>query len=421
MKTPYGFTNSLGYVYGSPNPFFYRGEEALGLQFSTNASLELQIRKLKGVKWSQPQKCWYLPLSKASYEQIKLALGSLATIDNQALRAYLQKRKQVVAINAPSKGINSSGTMGLVATQRKPPVLTPAWHLSPENRAALLQFLEHLILKSYSPSTINTYRKEFLQLLQLLKDKPVYELSPEELRRYMIYIIHKQRVSENTAHSRLNALKFYFEGVLGREKFFFDIPRPKKPFILPKVLAEGEISRLFNAVRPLKHKAILFTAYSCGLRVSEVIALKWKHIDRERGQILIEQAKGKKDRYVTLSPILEDILVSYYRKAAVKPILYVFEGTVPGTPYSARSAQIIFQQARAKAGIRKEVSFHALRHSFATHLLEKGTDVRYIQEVLGHFSIKTTTRYLHVAREKLVVIESPLDSLWQKGDINWEV
>ena len=401
-------------------PFFYRGEEALGLQFSPDASLELQVRKLKGVKWSGPQKLWYLPLSKASYEQIKAALGALVTLDDQALRAYLQKRKQVLAINAPLQTNHSPGAHPLVASQRKPPMLTPAWGLSPENRAALLQFLEHLTLKAYSPSTINTYRKEFLQLLQLLKHKPVYELSPEDLRRYMLYIIHRQKVSENTAHSRLNALKFYFEGVLKREKFFFDIPRPKKPFILPKVLAEGEISRLFNAVRPLKHKAILFTAYSCGLRVSEVIGLKWKHIDRERGQILIEQAKGKKDRYVTLSPILEDILISYYRKSTVKPTVYVFEGTVPGTPYSARSAQIIFQQARAKAGIRKEVSFHALRHSFATHLLEKGTDVRYIQEVLGHFSIKTTTRYLHVAREKLVVIESPLDSLWQKGDINWE-
>ena len=223
--------------------------------------------------------------------------------------------------------------------------------------------------------------------------------------------MEKRGIGENTAHSRLNALKFYFEGVLKREKFFWEIPRPKKPFILPKVLAEGEISCLFNAVRPLKHKAILFAAYSCGLRVSEVIALKWKHIDRERSQILIEQAKGKKDRYVTLSPVLKAILISYYRKAAPRPALYVFEGTAQGTPYSARSAQIIFQQARLRAGIKMHLTFHALRHSFATHLLEKGTAVRYIQEVLGHFSIKTTTRYLHVAREKLVVIQRALDCL----------
>ena len=237
----------------------------------------------------------------------------------------------------------------------------------------------------------------------------------------MVYAMEKQGIKENTAHSRLNALKFYFEQVLGREKFFWEIPRPKKPLLLPKVLSEGELSRLFNAAGYLKHKAILFTAYSAGLRVSEVIRLQWKHIDRQRGQILIQQAKGKKDRYVILSPILEDILISYYKKSGKKPLKYVFESTTAGTPYSIRSAQAVFQQAKVKAGIKKEIGFHSLRHSFATHLLEKGTDVKYIQELLGHFSIKTTTRYLHVAREKLVVIESPLDQLWKQGGIDWDV
>ena len=186
------------------------------------------------------------------------------------------------------------------------------------------------------------------------------------------------------------------------------------------MLSEKELSRLFNSVLFLKHKAILFTAYSAGLRVSEIINLQWKHIDRQRGQILIEQAKGKKDRYVILSPILEDILIAYYRKCKTKPVKYVFESAVPGQSYSARTAQAVFQQAKQKAGIKKDVSFHSLRHSFATHLLEKGTDVRYIQELLGHFSIKTTTRYLHVAKEKLVVIESPLDNLWKQGGIEWD-
>lgn len=236
----------------------------------------------------------------------------------------------------------------------------------------------------------------------------------------MVYAMEKKGIKESTAHSRLNALKFYFEQVLGREKFFWEIPRPKKPFVLPKVLSEYELSRLFNAAKYLKHKAILFTAYSAGLRVSEIISLQWKHIDRNRGQILIEQAKGKKDRYVVLSPILEDVLISYYRKSKIKPEKYVFESQAPGMPYSARSAQAVFQQAKEKAGIKKEIGFHSLRHSFATHLLEKGTDVRYIQDLLGHFSIKTTTRYLHVAKEKLVAIESPLDSLWKKGDIEWD-
>ena len=186
------------------------------------------------------------------------------------------------------------------------------------------------------------------------------------------------------------------------------------------MLSQTELSQLFNAAENLKHKAILFTAYSAGLRVSEIVNLQWKHLDKSRGQILIEQAKGKKDRYVTLSPVLEDILISYYKKSKIKPVKYVFESMNVGEAYSARSAQAIFQHAKVKAGIKKEIGFHSLEHSFATHLLEKGTNVKYIQELLGHFSIKTTTRYLHVAMDRLVAIESPLDNLWKKGEIKWD-
>lgn len=411
-------------VYGhscSKTPLYHRGKENIAIDAPNKGDINLAIRKLPGVRWSQTNKLWYMPWGKASYDDIVAALKPLAEIDASELARYLQKKQQVAIANqcAETPAPESEGYVILPSGQ-KPLVLTPAWQLSPENLQALNQFVERLKLRAYSTSTITTYRKEFLQLLVLLKTKPVHELTPDDLKRYMLYITQKQGVSENTAHSRLNALKFYFEQVLRREKFFWEIPRPKKPLLLPKVLGETELSRLFNAVGCLKHKAILFTAYSCGLRVSEVIHLQWKHIDRDRGQILIEQAKGKKDRYVSLSPILEDILISYYKKCKVRPLKYVFESTTPGRPYSARSAQLIFQQAKAKAGIQKEISFHSLRHSFATHLLEKGTDVRYIQEVLGHFSIKTTTRYLHVAREKLVVIESPLDSLWKKGGIDWD-
>jgi site-specific recombinase XerD len=343
----------------------------------------------------------------------KLSKDNLALkeyiIDNSELENYVLKKEQVLS-TFPEEA------------RRKQAIKysSPGLKLSEENLLALERFVQQLKLKGYSLSTIRTYRNEFLQLLQLLKSKSVDELTTDDLRRYMLYIREKEGLTENTAHSRINAIKFYFEKVLGREKFFWDIPRPKKPLQLPKVMSENEIARLFNAATNLKHKAILFTAYSAGLRVSEIISLKWKHLDRKRGQILIERAKGKKDRYVHLSPVLEDILTSYYRKSKVKPVEYVFESNIAGQPYSDRSAQAIFQQAKAKAGIKKDIGFHSLRHSFATHLLEKGTDVRYIQELLGHFSIKTTTRYLHVAKEKLVVIESPLDSLFKQGGIKWD-
>jgi len=164
---------------------------------------------------------------------------------------------------------------------------------------------------------------------------------------------------------------------------------------------------------------MLFSAYSAGLRVSEIAALEIKHIDSERMQIFISQAKGKKDRYVTLSPVLLDILRAYIKIYKPKPITYLFESERTGTAYPTRTIQRIFQLAKEKAGIKKEVGIHSLRHSFATHLLEKGTDIKYIKEILGHFDIRTTERYLHVSKKELVNIISPLEDLWRKGKINW--
>lgn len=394
-------------------PLLHKGCENIAILAPNEAGLNLSIRKLQKVKWSQTNRCWYVPLNEGSFQKVLASFEGLAAIDSTILERYLQKKKEVIKTLPVLSGLKED-------KKELPLFNSPAWKLSKENLIALQRFVEQLKLKAYSVSTIKTYRNEFLQLLQLLKKKHVNDLTADDLRRYFLYCLEKLRLTENTLHSRINAVKFYFEQVLKREKFFWEIPRPKKPMKLPKVLSEQEVSRLFNAAKFLKHKAILFTAYSAGLRVSEIINLQWKHIDRLRGQILIEQAKGKKDRFVGLSPVLEDVLIAYYRKCKIKPLKYVFESDVQGQPYSARSAQAVFQQSKQKAGIQKEVGFHSLRHSFATHLLEKGTDVRFIQELLGHFSIKTTTRYLHVAKEKLVVIESPLDSLWKQGGIDWD-
>jgi integrase/recombinase XerD len=218
----------------------------------------------------------------------------------------------------------------------------------------------------------------------------------------------------------MNALKFYYEQVLKKEKFFWEIPRPKKPNQLPKVLSENEIGRMFNAISNIKHKAILFTAYSAGLRVSEVINLKIKDVDSGRMQLLIEKSKGKKDRYVGLSILLLDVLRAYLQACKPMPKKYVFENPLKaGEQYSTRSAQQIFQDAKEKARINKDVGIHSLRHSFATHLLEKGIDIRYIKDLLGHFSIKTTEKYLHVKRETLVNIPNVLDELNKTLTLEW--
>jgi site-specific recombinase XerD len=388
-------------------PLFHRGQEQIGIFFEKNEEIHLLVKKIKGVKWSQTHKCWYVPLNAAAHTLIREALAAKTNLDASLLKAYLNKRKAVQST--------------VVATAQKPtgkPMpASGAWKLSEENLEALRKFVEHLQLKAYSASTIKTYRNEFLQLLQLLKNRPVNELTPDDLRRYFLYCFEKLKLTENSLHSRMNAIKFYFEQVLRGERFFWEIPRPKRPNQLPRLLNEIELEKLFNALTNKKHKAMLFTAYSAGLRVSEIVNLKLKDIDSSRMQIFIERAKGKKDRYVNLSPVLLDVLRSYVK--AHKPKIFLFESEASGSAYPSRTVQQIFANAKHKAGIKKDVGIHSLRHSFATHLLDKGTDIRFIKELLGHFDIRTTERYLHVSKKQLVNIISPLDDLWNKGKIDW--
>ena len=209
----------------------------------------------------------------------------------------------------------------------------------------------------------------------------------------------------------MNALKFYYEQVLRREKFFWEIPRPKKRLILPKIISKERIAALINAIENKKHKTIIMLTYACGLRVSEVVSLKVNNIDSARRVIYVINAKGKKDRVVTLSPSMLIMLREYYK--VYKPKEHLFEGQFENEHLSERSIQAVIQRAKLKAGIRQPGSMHMLRHSFATHLLEKGIDVTFIQKLLGHNNIKTTLGYLHVTNKDLVNIISPLEDIEQ--------
>ena len=270
------------------------------------------------------------------------------------------------------------------------------------------RFQEHLVLKGYSTSTLRTYSTEFAQLLYVMKGNPIQELTTERLRSYFLYCHEKLKLSESEIHSRMNAVKFYFEQVLHRQKMFFDIPRPKKKLLLPKMLNKAEIKKIIAATENPKHALILKVCYGMGLRVSEVVALKLSDIDSAEMLVRIEQGKGKKDRIAVLPESLLPELREYYLN--YRPKVYLFEGQEGGA-YSVRSAQAVFKKAMEKAGIRKKVGIHGLRHSFATHLLETGTDIRFIQELLGHNSIKTTQIYTHVTDLSKSKIKSPLDSL----------
>lgn len=382
-------------------PLHHRGQEVIGIYFKNEADLNLLIRKLPGVKWSQTNKCWYVPLNQNSYNYLCEAFKEKGNLDTGAIDDYLKKRKQVEKTIPLSAEKDTSKAI----------VASPAWKLSNDNLAALAKFAEQLKLKAYSPSTIKTYRNEFLQLLQLLKKKPVQDLTTDDLRRYFIFCFEKLHLSENTLHSRINAIKFYFEQVLGREKFFWEIPRPKKKNELPKMFNQDEVTAIINCVSNKKHKTMLMLAYSAGLRVSEVVALKTGDVDSKRMTIMIRQAKGKKDRLVGLSPLLLVMLREYAKKYKPKKDGFLFEGSTKGEGYSTRSLQEVLQAAKKKAGILKRGSIHSLRHSFATHLVDRGTDISMIQKLLGHNSIKTTLRYLHTSNKDLLKIISPLDDL----------
>jgi site-specific recombinase XerD len=207
----------------------------------------------------------------------------------------------------------------------------------------------------------------------------------------------------------LNAIKFYFEQVLRREKFFFEeIPRPQKRMILPKVLSKEDITRIFVHVDNPKHLLMLKLCYGMGLRVSEIVNLKITNIDSKRMLVHIENAKGKKDRYVALPSSILDNLRKYYH--TYRPKTYLFEGQYGGQ-YAIRSIQNVFKNAMEKAKINKTVGIHGLRHSYATHLMESGTDMTFIQKLLGHSNIKTTEIYAKVGIRQLGNVKSPLDDL----------
>lgn len=347
---------------------FYLGihkeKEVIWISFPKNNDLIASLKKQVKAKWSQSQKCWYV--------------------------SDLAHYRELFGLEAKS--------IGKYAFQK----------IDLANQSAFERFREQLALKGYSPNTVKTYCLEFAQFLYVLKSHPATDISEEQLRSYCLYCIQKLKLSETQMHSRLNALKFYYEQILHRDKFFVDIPRPKKPSLLPRVLSVADVRALFNATKNSKHLLMLKLCYGMGLRVSEVVKLKINHIDNQRMQVLIAAAKGKKDRYVALPESIREELRTYYLE--YHPKEYLFEGQYGGQ-YAIRSVQAVFEHAMRKARINKPVGIHCLRHSYATHLLEYGTDISHIQKLLGHQNIKTTQIYTHVSQNTLTGVKSPLDRL----------
>lgn len=341
----------------TPSSALHYHREVVKLSFQKNPELTEIVKKHEG-KWSKTLNSWYVPKSKSLLVKIIKEIGS-------------------------AKGIDL-------------------------DREEIKELKRRLALKSYSTNTVRTYTQAFSLFLDHFYGRDVCTISKHEIETYLLLLAREKEYSESAIHSMVNAIKFYYEQVLKQPKAYYDVERPKKPIQLPRMFSKEDIEMLLKVTTNIKHKTILMVCYSSGLRVSEVASLKVTAIDSKRMVINILNAKGKKDRIVPLSEITLKYLRAYY--LAYKPKEYMFEGE-QGGPYSTRSIQAILKQAKEKAKINKPGSVHALRHSYATHLLDKGLDITYIQKLLGHNDLKTTLRYLHVTIRDLSMIKSPLDDL----------
>lgn len=263
-----------------------------------------------------------------------------------------------------------------------------------------------LELRGLSPHTQESYLRQ-VSLFSRHFNKSPRHLGEREIKEYLLYLVREKKSSPGTVTQCYSALKFFYARTLRRKWVIEGVPRIKRERSLPVVLDREEVESLFSVTKNIKHRAILMLIYSSGLRLTEAAHLKVSDIDSKRMVIRIRQSKGNKDRYTILSKVaLEELREYWYR---YRPKGWLFAGRFTDKPLTGRSIQRVFIKAKDRAGIKKPATVHTLRHSFATHLLEAGTDLRHIQLLLGHMSLRTTAVYLHVSRKELIRIVSPLD------------
>lgn len=363
-----------------------RNTNVLTIGFIFDIEIKKRIKSLDNIKWSQTLRSYYLELS---LENLRIVFKHLKNpkweIDYTELQPFIEKRK--------------------VEEKQKSHLIK---NVPDSTKLDLRKFRKWLNQKRLSENTINTYVDVTTTYIKyaLLKKVDIFSTKVVEAFSYDYIFVPNKSVSYQNQF--ISGIKKFFE-YKGYSYEEIQIERPRKEKKLPIVLSANEVKSIFNTITNLKHKALLTLLYSAGLRIGEAINLEITDIDSQRMLIHIKQAKGKKDRYTLLSPAFVKILRDYY--LAYKPEKYLFEGQ-KGGKYSNTSAQKVLKNALFKAGIRKKITLHSLRHSFATHLLEKGTDIRYIQELLGHSSPKTTMIYTHVTETSLKKIKNPFDDLF---------
>ena len=338
----------------------HKKEKRIAVYFEKNAELIVRIKKLTGSRWSQTLGVWHLP----------------DTVENR-------ERFHLVSL---SHSLPST-----------------------EGIEQLKKYIQWLSSKRYSSNTIKTYSEALKSFLVFYREKTIADITNEDVIIYNNEYILKNNLSSSYQNQIVNAIKLFFSTVRGAKIEIDKIHRSKRSKILPNVLSKEEIKLILNAHSNIKHKTMLSLIYSCGLRRSELLNLKPADIDSKRGIVIIKQGKGKKDRISPLSLKILEMLREYY--SIYKPAIWLFEGQNLGEQYSEYSLQSVLKQALQKVATKKSITLHWLRHSYAKHLLESGTDLRYIQELLGHSSSKTTEIYTHVSTKSIQQIKSPFDDL----------
>lgn len=371
-------------------PIEFEAKQRIGIHpLGFDRSFPELMKKIPGSRWTPKENCWHIPYQKDAYAQLKRLFGEGQII-------VLKKRPET----RKKKGQNSSKIQ----------------YSSLNYKEELNRLEERLRIQRYSFNTINTYKNFFAQYLAFYSDRHPESLQKQDIMIFLLNTSKEKQWSDSTQNQAVNALKFYYEKVLGQERTFYEL-RPRRSRTLPNVFSEQEVEKLFSVISNPKHRTILMLIYSAGLRIGECIRMRKADLDFDRNTVFIKAGKGKKDRISVLSQKLKQQLLQYMD--AYSPEYWLFEGQTGG-PYSSRSIQQIFRRAVDKAGVNPFSTVHTLRHSFATHLLERGMDLRSIQELLGHSSTETTQIYTHITRKMKNKFVSPLDFLDFEGDTGGE-
>lgn len=369
------------------------GDDELTVRFPFDWSIVRRIRRVPGRRWVEREGHWTIPARVSPLLLFLRSLGSTEVWLDRSLEPLLPPDRPP---DARWRLIDADSSTRLRSRRR-----------------ALARMKDELVLRGYSPRTRKAYLGHARRFL-LDRDRPLRELGPEDAREYLKGLLVDRRVSRSYADQAVSALKFLYRRALKRPLTDLELPRPRRRRRLPTVLSEREVLALIAATRNPKHRALLMLTYSAGLRVREVVRLRPSDLDPDRGVLLVRRGKGRKDRLVPLSRIALTAVRDYQR--AFRPAEWLFPGQREGRHLSERAVQHMVQQARRRAGIDKRATVHTLRHSFATHLHERGVDLRHIQTFLGHASSKTTDIYTHVSRRELGKIRSPLDDLMPDPD-----